>query len=1788
MRLSLDVGQRQPLPDIAGQCIGDDMTWKGSKTLRIASVQCGSTGRDRFQWGLWHGQGLRALGADIGILSETALHGDAQHAQACRGLHSCGYHAVSHGRPRNGPADYSAAGSGVILAVRAGYSGSWTDVAKDPSGRAICAVLHTSSGIDVRCLALYGPVGACLPQFGVGNPRHSEEEQALKGGEVQQLLVVGGDLNSFVDVELDSWGGHYIVRQSMASHLVEHGLQDTFRSRHPRLRAFTFYSQAGSASRLDSIWWLPCPQVEVQLLNAAILWQWDRRVDHDPVLVDLALHLPEASNSPSVSTPWRSLVRRLDGDLPVSIATRAEEHSHHIAQLATELDSLESQWHTFQHPPSEGLDGFLGVPTLPVPACFQARLVDVVDGVMSVLLSCIPPVSPTVDRRDCRTSAAWHACLLELKRVRQSIRDAVQCIGQDLVLSRFSLDEGHRLWQKASDMEAHLQTLGTLRPVSHLPDWDDFSSDRLVWATRLGFSRTAAAQPLPMATFSRGQEARAVQAPSAPSWSSLPPNAPPAAVVQLLDSCIAHAASRQSAATRRSIRSSRQQRIALLRRGDSKGWASRMKPPSLPQARYSPEWVTAGDGTRHRPDSAADVLVGATQEWAKLLQQPPQTWNHASVMPFLDTFSRSRGAVDFVNIGDAPIGHDTQRVGQSFLSPGPWRLVHFQAADVRFVTGLDCVRVGEWVLCLLPDGWYASRPQPCPGRFFRVMSLRDIPAASLTPDHFRGPPPSSFLVLRIAEPPTYDLVGRASPAEIAALTSRFRHSRPGPSGWKLCFIEAFPCAFQTAFWHAVDLQRLTGAVSATFLRADQLHLSKPSGGWRPLSMIEEHVKAIEAPVVERLALSRAGWSPDAPFSVLNRAYTKGVAAAAEVLYLDSLVCEDARRHNRPLLRIPADYEKFFNTLNLPQIDAVQQGRGIPHAVRRLHCSLFSKLRVTLDTRSGPSQPLAVTRGVPQGAVSSPELSRTAQDPLLRLRACDGAAYTTSAGRSVPAAGYVDDIEHYGDGLRDLPAILHSLALGSSATGVGFAWSKFSAFATDWDETLPHLQHPGLNAEGASVSSWNIWAGGVQRYNLPRSQADQVDVLLGKRGTPMDRHSLASQDLVEKLAAARQRIACKCCSWDEGLAMIQMILGGVLSYAPLIGIPPPVALHQEDAALHRLLLSSLGTRTTAEHVSLSASRKVGGLGVPLLTDLLVAAVAADIIVLLNGTAPASLVARDTLRQALLCSAADLPKHAGTLTDAMRFLAGYGFYLSLSTDRFVARVLDNLNTVAPQLLVGGFVPAKFDAAARFCRFGVLANSIRSAWTDILFQHGPHAAWHDPVLWAHALPQHAPISPAECARAASRAYAQSQQDWTTECSLFHASPLEYIAEDWLEEAWEDPWNWRCDPRSRLLLSTLPTPGDSDDQALYGDGGYSQLSGATYACQARSFGQLGEYWDSSAWVSQQLAGKLPHRLGWESTSIHTAELLSLVCALRFRRPDQWHLLVFDRSALFSSMRVAVAGSVSRLVSSQCSPLVVMLKHVFGELRRAWSGFVPAPSWKLHQQRFPHQWNIQLPVDGHQRTFSRIAFAEDGVVGVDIRSHQTNTSLPFPVLTQGNEAQDAGCSAQSRSAAPPDIRVPTAGTFAWIGLDGRMVTGPIRQCVRQVQRGQSEAAWSERPVQGLLPRVANQIFTPSLDPSLHTQCTFPSTWLRWTLTADTLPIDLSAVSFRLHWAIGGAWTERLHVNPSLQTHGLSRPDGPLPAHAHCAHLRLALRGTPLWGALPCPPSSIASEMTLKLSSQRV
>ena len=199
-----------------------------------------------------------------------------------------------------------------------------------------------------------------------------------------------------------------------------------------------------------------------------------------------------------------------------------------------------------------------------------------------------------------------------------------------------------------------------------------------------------------------------------------------------------------------------------------------------------------------------------------------------------------------------------------------------------------------------------------------------------------------------------------------------------------------------------------------------------------------------------------------------------MSATAEVLFTQTFWLGDAQRHQLPLLRVLADFEKIFNTLQLPLIDALQQGRGSVRgflgSVRRLLWSLFSGSRVCLDTRVGLTPAVPVIRGIPQGAVSSPELSKAAQDPILRLRAADGAAYRA---------------------VRCLPAVLNSLSQGSRATGVGYAWSKFSAYASDWDAAFPLLD-PRLRIDGATVSSWDIWQGGVREFILPRSPEDQVD------------------------------------------------------------------------------------------------------------------------------------------------------------------------------------------------------------------------------------------------------------------------------------------------------------------------------------------------------------------------------------------------------------------------------------------------------------------------------------------------------------------------------------------------------------------------------------------------------------------------------------------------------------------------------------------------------------------------
>ena len=294
-----------------------------------------------------------------------------------------------------------------------------------------------------------------------------------------------------------------------------------------------------------------------------------------------------------------------------------------------------------------------------------------------------------------------------------------------------------------------------------------------------------------------------------------------------------------------------------------------------------------------------------------------------------------------------------------------------------------------------------------------------------------------------------DLCGPLSTAERCDLVRRSRNSRPGPSFWKLAFLPLLPQGAQDAYWRLVDVQRRCGLVARRHKQALQINLPKVKG-FRPLTMLGESMKAVDGPVARRRVRARSKLPNGAVYSPCNLAGESGQQAAAEVLYVDCLVCEDALEHCLPFCRFAVDYEKLFNTLQLGVIDAVDEFRGIPDPARRLAFEAFSGVELRVQTRWGESEVIRPTRGVPQGSVSGPELSKPGQEPILRLRDSSRAKYTTSAGRQVACTGFVDDDQHYGSGVLDLLCIRDELGCGSRASGIGFSWAKCAAYASGWD------------------------------------------------------------------------------------------------------------------------------------------------------------------------------------------------------------------------------------------------------------------------------------------------------------------------------------------------------------------------------------------------------------------------------------------------------------------------------------------------------------------------------------------------------------------------------------------------------------------------------------------------------------------------------------------------------------------------------------------------------------------
>lgn len=352
-REAIDVGCRVELRGFSGRCIGDDVSWKGPNATRFASLQAGGTGGDRYVWGEFWAAGMRELGADVALVAETCLWGEAATAQAIKGMDCQGYHAIAHGvGPPRGSSEgvVGASANGVVLAVKKTYAGNWEHIARDRDGRGIAGNIVGTCGATIRVVGLYGVSGASLPGFCRDSDRTAAERRLSEFIKRQRdlaeeqgwLMVVVGDVNSVRAPNLDTWKGTHIERDDcLASFLTELGLVDTFRHRHPEAKAFTYFGHTKGASRLDGVWALSAMHRQLTVLNAAILWGWKRRTDHEPALMNALFKLPTLPTAAQVqpAIPWRQLIGRMLGSEREALAAQVQNA---VAQRRTRFDELET------------------------------------------------------------------------------------------------------------------------------------------------------------------------------------------------------------------------------------------------------------------------------------------------------------------------------------------------------------------------------------------------------------------------------------------------------------------------------------------------------------------------------------------------------------------------------------------------------------------------------------------------------------------------------------------------------------------------------------------------------------------------------------------------------------------------------------------------------------------------------------------------------------------------------------------------------------------------------------------------------------------------------------------------------------------------------------------------------------------------------------------------------------------------------------------------------------------------------------------------------------------------------------------------------------------------------------------------------------------------------------------------------------------------------------------------------------------------------------------------------
>ena len=315
-----------------GTCIGDCAATVSSEVLRIVAFQVAGRINDIGGWVSDAVLQLQRSGAHVGVFTETRIQTSDRHSRIVNAFKENGYIAISHNSltSHTDSADvtdepvFGPRAAGVILVVSSCHITGWSNVVLDTCGRAIAASLDAQDGSTIRIIGTYGVSGSNCTNF-TSFPAKVKAESVLNQFISEQVsycsqngihVVVVGDLNSYQRPEIDHYGAPSIVRaECITSHLVAHGFSDSFRHRHPSVRAFTHITKGGG-SRLDQIWIRSATGLLQFISLACIIWDWDSHSDHFPVVADIRCHVPWITTH-IVREPqplWRTLLSNFNDD----------------------------------------------------------------------------------------------------------------------------------------------------------------------------------------------------------------------------------------------------------------------------------------------------------------------------------------------------------------------------------------------------------------------------------------------------------------------------------------------------------------------------------------------------------------------------------------------------------------------------------------------------------------------------------------------------------------------------------------------------------------------------------------------------------------------------------------------------------------------------------------------------------------------------------------------------------------------------------------------------------------------------------------------------------------------------------------------------------------------------------------------------------------------------------------------------------------------------------------------------------------------------------------------------------------------------------------------------------------------------------------------------------------------------------------------------------------------------------------------------------------------------------